>query len=82
MKTKDIKNLSQLISQIKLYSVGVGYLYFHVVLTEFRMEAILAVILLSVMNVVSRSSTRLSLQNCSHQMACIKTIVRSYNTIQ
>lgn len=69
MKTYAIKNLAQVISQTILCSVGVSCLNFHVELSEFMMEAILAVILLSVMNVVFRSTSQLSLQKCSHQMA-------------
>lgn len=71
MITETIKNLSQIISQIILYCVGVSCLDFHVVLSEFMMEAILVVIVLSVMNVVFRSTSQLSLQKRSHQMAYV-----------
>lgn len=68
MKPQSIKILSQVISQRILYSVGVSCLDFYVVLSEFMMEAILPVILLSVMNVVFCSTSQLSLQKGSHQM--------------
>lgn len=63
MKAEAVKNISQLIFQMILHSVGVSCLYFHVVLSEFMTEAILAVILLSVMNVVFHSTSPLSLKN-------------------
>lgn len=60
-------------SQIILYSAGVSCLYFHVVLSEFMMEAILTVILLSVMNVVSRSTSHLIIKMLSPDGTCTKT---------
>lgn len=71
MKAEAIKNVSQLIFQMILHSVGVSCLYFHVVLSEFMMEGILAVILLSVINVVFHSTSPLSLKKCAHQMAYV-----------
>ena len=71
MKAEAVKNISQLIFQMILHSVGVSCLYFHVVLSEFMTEAILAVILLSVMNVVFHSTSPLSLKKRAHQMAYV-----------